>query len=153
MCEWDIYICCSVVVTTSVLIHILGMSSSCCLMCVHWLQLYDNPQPERRGEAFPAEWSRSSRCFCASASETKLLQGSVCCKLEQLTCMLYSSKETNQWCPSSKHFYLKCQRKYPKCCNMWRHLIQPLYHHGRLWWIKTQASQSHGSYMQVYAHS
>ena len=81
-------ICCSVLVTTSVLIYILGMSSSCCLMCVHWLQLYDNPQPERRGEAFPAEWSRSSRCFCASASETKLLQGSVCCKLEQLTCIV-----------------------------------------------------------------
>ena len=25
-----------------------------------------NPRPKRRGEAFPAEWSKSSRCFCAS---------------------------------------------------------------------------------------
>ena len=30
----------------------------------------------------------------AHLSKTELLQGSVCCKLEQSTCMLYSSKET-----------------------------------------------------------
>ena len=47
-------------------ISILGMSSSSSLPCVRWLWLYDNPQPEKRGEAFSADWSRSSRCFCAS---------------------------------------------------------------------------------------
>ena len=55
-------------ITISVPISILGagMSSSSGLPFVRWLSLYDNRRPERRGEAFPAEWSRSSRCFCAS---------------------------------------------------------------------------------------
>ena len=35
----------------------------------------------------------------------------------------------------SKHLDPKCHRKDPVCHNMWRHLIQPPYHHGRLWWI------------------
>ena len=53
-------------ITTAVPISILGMSSSSSPPCVRWLWLYDNPQPERREEAFPAECSRSSRCFCPS---------------------------------------------------------------------------------------
>ena len=76
--------------TRAVPIAILGMSSSCSRPCVHWLWLYYNPQPERRGEAFPADHLDAF----AHLSETELFQGSVCCKLEQLTCMLYSSKDT-----------------------------------------------------------
>ena len=53
-------------ITTAVPMSILGMSSPRSLPCVHWLWLYDNPRQERRGDAFPAEWSRSSRCFCTS---------------------------------------------------------------------------------------
>ena len=34
-------------ITTTVPISILGVSSSCSLPCVHWLWLYDSPQPER----------------------------------------------------------------------------------------------------------
>ena len=53
-------------ITTAVPISILGVSSSSSPLCVRWLWLYDNPRPEKRGGSFPAEWSRSSRCFCAS---------------------------------------------------------------------------------------
>ena len=77
-------------ITRAVPISILGMPSSCSLPYVHWLWLYDNPQPERRGEAFPADHLDAF----VHLSETELLQGFVYCKLEQLTCILYSSKET-----------------------------------------------------------
>ena len=61
-------------------------------------------------------------------SEMELLQGSVYCKLEQLTCMLYSSKET--WVNDArlKALLSKIPKKDPKCRNMWRYLNQPLYH-------------------------
>ena len=79
-------------ITTAVPISILGMSRSSSLPCVRWLWLHDNPQPERRREAFPAEWSRSSRCFCASkrdgiAPRFCLLQVGAAhvCRIVQLT--------------------------------------------------------------------
>ena len=56
---------------------------------------------------------------------------------------------TESMLPNSRHFSPKCQRKDSKCRNMWRHLIQLPYHHVRLLWIKTEACQSHGPYMEV----
>ena len=79
-------------ITTAVPISILGMSSSSSLPCICCLWLYDNPQPERRGRPFQLSEADHLDAF-AYLSEIKLLQGSVCCKLEQLTCLLYSSKE------------------------------------------------------------
>ena len=121
-------------ITTAGTIAILGMLSSCSLPCVHWLWLYDNSQPERRREAFPADHLDAF----AHLSETELFQGSVSCKLEQLTrgCCIAARRQESIM-PVSKHLYPKCQRKDPKCHNMWRHLIQPPYHHGRLWWINS----------------
>ena len=83
-------------ITKAVPISILGLWSSCNLPCVHWLWLYDNPQPERRGEAFPAEWSR---CFFAS-------------KRDEIA-PWFCQGDKSQWCPS-KHFYPKCPKKGPK---------------------------------------
>ena len=45
--------------------------------------------------------------------------------------------DKSQWCPSPKTFIHDAKRKDPKCQNMWRHLIQPPYHHVRLGWIKS----------------
>ena len=121
-------------ITTAVAISILGMSSSSSLPCVCWLWLYDNPQPERRGEAFLAEWSRSSRCFCATKRDGIAL--SVASWNSTHACCI-EARRKEPMITVSKHFYLKFQRKDPKCHNMWRHLIQPPYHRGWLWWINS----------------
>ena len=91
-------------ITTAVPISILGMSKSSSLPCVRWLWLHDNPQPERRGEAFPAEWSRSSRCFCASkrdgiAPRFCLLQVGVAYMF-----VAQQQRDKSQWCLSPNTF-------------------------------------------------
>ena len=49
----------------------------------------------QKGEGRPFQLSEADILDAfAYLSETELLQGSVCCKLEQLTCLLHSSKET-----------------------------------------------------------
>ena len=126
-------------ITTTVPISISGMSSSSSLPCICCLWLYDNPQPERRGEAFPAEWSRSFRCFCVSKRDEiapRFCLLSVASWNGSHACCIAARRQESMM-PVSKHFYPKCQRKDPKCHNVWRHLIQPPYHHGRLWWINS----------------
>ena len=77
-------------ITTAVPISILGMSSSSRLPCVRWLITLGQ---KGDGRAFQLSGADHLDAF-AHLSETELLQGSVCFKLEQLTCLLYSSKET-----------------------------------------------------------
>ena len=50
----------------------------------------------------------------AHLSETELLQGSACCKLEQLTRLLYSSKETRVNDARLQTLLYKMPKKEPK---------------------------------------
>ena len=85
-------------ITTAVPISILGMSSSCSLRaytgCDYVTALSQKGEGVGvRGGAFQRSEADHLDAF-AHLSETELLQGFVCCKLEQPTCMLHSSKET-----------------------------------------------------------
>ena len=124
-------------ITTTVPISISRMSSSGYLSRLHWLWLYNS------NSLSSGLWVKRIIYICFTRlSEMELIQDSIHCKVEKCTCMLYSRKDirVNDAYP---------QRKDPDCCNMWRNLIQSPYHHDRLWWIKTPASQSHGPYMEV----
>ena len=92
----------------------------------------------QKGEGRPFQLSEADHLDAfAHLSETELFQGSVCCKWEQLTCLLYSCMEkiVNYACLQT--LLSKMPKKGPKWHNTWTRLFQPSYHHHRLWWINS----------------
>ena len=68
----------------------------------------------QKGEGRPFQSEADHLDSFEYLNETKLLQGSVCCKLEQLTCLLYSSKETRVNDARLQTLLSKMPKKGPK---------------------------------------
>ena len=105
----------------------------------------------QKGEGRPFQLSEADHLDAfAYLSETKLLQGSACCELELLTCLLYSSKETKgQWCPSPNIFIQNAPKRtqnVTKFEDIWSSLPATMVGCDE---SIAQTSQSHGSYMEV----
>ena len=100
-------------ITTAVPISILGMSSSSSLPCIRCCDYMITLSQKGEGRPFQLIESDHLDAF-AYLSETKLLQGSVCCKLEQLTCLLYCSKETRDNDAHLQTLLSKMPKKRPK---------------------------------------